>query len=138
MRSAFLATADETDGVIVFLVSEIPMAPGVILTPGFGFEKAMERSTEVMEGKPFVLRTPDPDVVQLSPEGMTTASNFFLELVELVNMPAGVVHTDSLPSRTFRRRLAKAMGTLDFELHPVTHVTLDVPDLAQRAFGGAA
>lgn len=138
MRSAFLACADETDGIIVFIVTEMPMAPGVMIAPGFGFEKTMERSTEVWEGKHFVLRKPAEDVPQLSAAGMTTGSNFFLELVELVNMPAGVIHADSLPSRTFRRRLAKAMGTLDFDLHPVTHVTLDLPDLARRAFGGAA
>lgn len=134
LRSAFLAMTDETDGIIVFIVSQIPsFAPGVIFMPGFGFEREIERCPNVLEGKPFVLRTPDPSVVQMSQEKAGLAANFFMELVELVNMPAGVVLDERPAERTFRRRLAKGLGRVDFTLQPVTHVSLDLPDLHRRA-----
>ena len=138
MRSAFLATSDETGGIVVFMVSEVPLAPGLMILPVFGFEKEMERCPTVIEGQPFPIRLPAEDVPQLSGEKLTQGSNFFLELVEMVNMPAGIVRRDEAPTRQFRRRLARAMGRIDFDLQPVTHVTLDLPDLCNRTYGGAA
>lgn len=135
-RSAFLAMADETDGIVVFFVSQIP--GGWAVMPGFGFDKALERSPVVIEGQPINVRLPEAQAHHLTHEGLTTSSNFFLELVELVNMPTGVIRTDEPPNRAFRRRLAAAMGRIDFDLQPVTHVALDLGDLHRRAVGGRA
>ncbi len=136
-RSAFLAMADETGGIVVFLVSQIPFfAPGVVFMPGFGFEPDIERRPDVMEGRPFVLRTSASP--SMDPAKLSECANFFMETVELVNMPAGVIHREQAPDRTFRRRLAKAMGRVDFDLQPVTHITLDLPDLMNRTTRGAA
>lgn len=137
-RSAFLATADETGGICVFAVSFGLSGTALTILPLFGFDKEMERKSAVIEGKPFPIRLPDAKVPQLSGERLTEASNFFLELVEMVNMPAGIVRRDEAPTRQFRRRLARAMARIDFDLQPVTHVTLDLPDLCNRTYGGAA
>jgi hypothetical protein len=133
LRSAFLALADETGGIAVFAAVE-PFG-GFAIFPAFGFEKRMERCSDVMEGREFRLRVParGDDL-----EKVSVAANFFLELVELVNMPTGVVKVDEQPERGFRRRLASAMGRIDFQLQPVTHVTIDEGDLRSRAVRGVA
>ena len=138
MRSAFLAMSDPTDGVVVFIVSELPMADGWAFMPGFGFEKDLERRPVVVEGKPIVIRLPEVRSEHLTPARLNTASNFFLELVELVNMPTGVVRAEEPVNRGFRRRLASAMSRVDFDLQPVTRVSLDLGDLHRRSVGGAA
>lgn len=135
-RSAFLATTDEDDGIVVFIISEMPS--GWAIMPGFGFEKSLERRPVVVEGRPITIRLPEERSGQMTPERLNTASNFFLEVVELVNMPTGVVHTEEGPNRAFRRRLATAMKRLDFDLQPVTHVSLDRGDIRRRTVGGAA
>lgn len=138
LRSGFLATAHETDGIAVIMVSDMPTDPRLMIMPGFMFDKAIERRPIVIEGQPIHLRFSD----QLAHYGrasmMSTGVNFFMELVALTNMPVGIIRRDENPPRTFRRRLAKALGTLDFDLAPVTHIALDRPDLAARSAAGVA
>lgn len=136
LRSAFLAS-DGPEGIITHLVSEMPWGE-IVVVAGFGFEKSFERGHSVIEGKPIMIRTPLEDMPQLSGEGLQTGANFFIELVELVNMPVGVIRDERAPDRAFRRRLAKALGHVDFDLEPVTHIGLDMPDLERRARAGAA
>lgn len=134
-RSAFLATAG-AEGIIVFLISQLP--GGWAIMPGFGFDKAMERSPEVRKGKVMQVGIPKDMPEGYAQRVADTGANFFLELVELVNMPAGIRRTDTPPSHAFRRRLAAAMNRVDFDLQPVTHVSLDQGDLLRRARSGAA
>ncbi len=137
LRSAFLATTDETGGIAVFLISEVP-GLGLGVMPGFGFDKTIERSPVVVEGQPMHLRLPAGGDDCLPIEKVGECSSFFLEMVELVNMPVGVLRREESAPRQFRKRLARAMGRLDFDLAPVTHITLDLPELSHRAFGGVA
>lgn len=137
-RAAFLASSDDTDGISVLMIAEIPVAPGLMIRPGFMLEKELERRPVVVEGQPIAVRYGEDIANYSRPNSMQTGVNFFLELVEMVNMPVGVNRREEPASRTFRRRLVRAMGRTDFDLQPVKHISLDPSDLAARGVVGEA
>nr|WP_314431439.1 hypothetical protein [uncultured Brevundimonas sp.] len=137
-RAAFLASSDDTDGISVLMIAEIPVPPGLMIRPGFMLDKELERRPVVVEGQPIAVRYGEDIANYGCPNSMQTGVNFFLELVEMVNMPVGVHRREEVASRNFRRRLVRAMGRTDFDLQTVTHISLDPSDLAARGVVGAA